>query len=104
MGDRVFYKYDGNVQLLQCPVKEYIFTNMNVYQLGKVVTASNSKFHEIWWFYPSKNSSTNDSYVVLNYQENVWYYGTMARTAWHEQGVSGYPISASVDGYIYYQE
>tara|TARA_R110000822_G_scaffold293680_1_gene415715 strand:+ start:189 stop:2045 length:1857 start_codon:yes stop_codon:yes gene_type:complete len=104
MGDRVFYKYDGNVQLLQCPVKEYIFANMNVYQLGKVVTASNSKFHEIWWFYPSKNSSTNDSYVVLNYQENVWYFGTMARTAWHEQGVSGYPISASVDGYIYYQE
>jgi hypothetical protein len=104
MGDRVFYKYDGNVQLIQCPVKEYIFANMNIYQLGKVVAASNSKFNEIWWFYPSVNSDTNDSYVVFNYQENIWYYGTLNRTAWHERGVSGFPIAASTDGYIYFHE
>jgi hypothetical protein len=104
MGDRVFYKYDGNVQLIPCPVKEYIFANMNIYQLGKVVAASNSKFNEIWWFYPSTNSDTNDSYVVFNYQENIWYYGTLNRTAWHERGVSGFPIAASTDGYIYFHE
>jgi hypothetical protein len=104
MGDRVFYKYDGNVQLIVCPVKEYIFANMNIYQLGKVVAASNSKFNEIWWFYPSINSDTNDSYVVFNYQENIWYYGTLNRTAWHERGVSGFPIAASTDGYIYFHE
>ncbi len=104
MGDRVFYKYDGNVQLIVCPVKEYIFANMNLYQLGKVVAASNSKFNEIWWFYPSASSNTNDSYVVFNYQENIWYYGTLNRTAWHERGVSGFPIAASTDGYIYFHE
>jgi hypothetical protein len=104
MGDRVFYRYDGNVQLIVCPVKEYIFANMNIYQLGKVVAASNSKFNEIWWFYPSIDSDTNDSYVVFNYQENIWYYGTLNRTAWHERGVSGFPIAASTDGYIYFHE
>jgi hypothetical protein len=104
MGDRVFYKYDGNVQLIPCPVKEYIFADMNLYQLGKVVAASNSKFNEIWWFYPSSNSSINDRYVVLNYAENIWYYGTLNRTAWNERGVSGFPISASTDGYIYFHE
>ena len=104
MGDGVFYKYDGNVRLIPCPVEEYVFSNMNLTQRAKVTAASNSKFNEIWWFYPSTANSTNDSYVVFNYAENVWYYGTMARTAWDEGGVSGYAIAASPDGYIYYHE
>ena len=104
MGDDVFYKYDGNVQLIPCPVEEYIFADMNTTQRAKVTAASNSKFNEIWWFYPSTDSTTNDSYVVFNYAENVWYYGTMARTAWDEGGVSGYAIAASTDGYVYFHE
>ena len=104
MGDGVFYKYDGNVSLLNCPVEEYIFDNLNYAQVSKVVAASNSKFTEVWWFYPSKNSINNDSYVVYNYAENVWCYGTLDRTAWDENGISGYPIAASPDGNIYFQE
>jgi hypothetical protein len=104
MGDDVFYKYDGNVQLIPCPVEEYIFADMNTTQRAKVTAASNSKFNEIWWFYPSTDSTTNDSYVVFNYAENVWYYGTMARTAWDEGGVSGYAIAASTDGHVYFHE
>jgi len=104
MGDRVFYRYDGNVQIIPCPIKEYVFANMNLYQLGKVTAANNSKFNEVWWFYPSVGSVTNDSYIVFNYVENTWYYGTMARTAWDEGGVSGFPIAASTDGYLYFHE
>tara|TARA_R110000822_G_scaffold92438_2_gene213225 strand:- start:497 stop:2353 length:1857 start_codon:yes stop_codon:yes gene_type:complete len=104
MGDRVFYKYDGNVQLINCPVKEYIFADLNTYQKQKVIAASNSKYNEIWWFYPSLQSDANDKYVVYNYQEEIWYYGSLNRTAWHERGVSGLPIAASTDGHIYFHE
>jgi hypothetical protein len=58
----------------------------------------------VWWFYPSLNSQENDSYVVYNYEQKVWYYGSLPRTAWADRGVLGYPIAASPDGYVYYHE
>ena len=104
MGDQVFYRYDGNVQPIPCPIEEYVFDNMNIAQRAKVTGAVNSKFNEIWWFYPSLGSDTNDSYVVYNYVENSWYYGTLARTAWYDNAISNLPIAASTDGYIYFHE
>ena len=104
MGDEVFYKYDGNVQIISCPVEEYIFNNMNSAQRLKIVAGVNSKFNEIWWFYPSANSQTNDSYVVYNYIEKSWYYGTLNRTAWHDSALSNLPVAASTDGYLYFHE
>ena len=104
MGDEVFYRYDGNVQIIPCPVEEYIFNNMNSAQRPKITAGVNSKFNEVWWFYPSTNSQTNDSYVVYNYAEKSWYYGTLNRTAWHDSALSNLPLAASTDGYIYFHE
>ena len=104
MGDRVFYQYDGNVKIIPCPIQEYIFDNINIDQLSKVVSANNSKFNEVWWFYPSLGSDNNDSYVVYNYSDGTWYFGTLDRTAWTEHGSSGYPLAASPDGYVYAHE
>jgi len=36
-----------------------------------------------------------DRYVVYNYVENNWYYGTMARTAWLDSGLRDYPFAAT---------
>mgnify|MGYP003664784414 FL=1 len=104
MGDEVFYRYDGNVQIIPCPVEEYIFNNMNSAQRPKITAGVNSKFNEVWWFYPSTSSQTNDSYVVYNYAEKSWYYGTLNRTAWHDSALSNLPLAASTDGYIYFHE
>tara|TARA_B110000259_G_scaffold84235_1_gene98312 strand:- start:3877 stop:5733 length:1857 start_codon:yes stop_codon:yes gene_type:complete len=104
MGDEVFYRYDGNVQIIPCPVEEYIFNNMNSAQRPKITAGVNSKFNEVWWFYPSTNSQTNDSYVIYNYAEKSWYYGTLNRTAWHDSALSNLPLAASTDGYIYFHE
>lgn len=104
MGKNQFYIYNGNVQEIPCTVKEYVFSNFNVYQTNKVVAGHNSEFNEIWWFYPSLNSDIVDRYVIFNYQQNIWYYGTMSRTAWISRGVFGYPIAAGTDGYLYYHE
>jgi len=104
MGDEVFYVYDGNVKTITCPIEEYIFDNMNLAQRSKITAGLNSKFNEVWWFYPSSGSETNDSYVVFNYTENSWYYGNLTRTAWVDNGLSNLPVAASTDGYLYFHE
>jgi len=104
MGDQTFYKYDGNVQIIPCPIEEYIFDNLDFSQKSKVSSGLNSKFNEIWWFYPSLGSETNDSYVVFNYAENSWFYGTLPRTAWQDNAISSLPLAASTDGHIYFHE
>jgi hypothetical protein len=104
MGKNQFYIYNGNVQEIPCTVKEYVFSNFNIYQTNKVVAGHNSEYGEIWWFYPSLNSDNIDRYVIFNYQQNIWYYGNLSRSAWVSRGVFGYPIAAGTDGYLYYHE
>ena len=104
MGRSQFYLYNGNVAEIPCSVKEYIFTDLNLSQQSKVMAGSNTAFSEVWWFYPSKNSTNNDRYVVFNYAENVWYYGNLSRTAWMDNTHAGFPIAAATDGYLYYHE
>jgi len=104
MGVGEFYVYNGAVSQLPCDVKEYVFSDLNVDQALKVVCGANNSFGEVWWFYPSASSQSIDRYVVYNYQQNIWYYGTMDRTAWADRSVLSYPIAAAQDGYVYYHE
>jgi len=104
MGQTEFYIYNGAVQKLPCSVRDYVFSNFNTNKVEKVFCSVNSSFAEIWWFYPSANSDNLDRYVVYNYEQNLWYYGSMARSAWIDRGVVGFPIAAGLDGYLYYHE
>lgn len=104
MGSDEFYVYSGAVQKLPCSVKDFVFTNFNEQQSEKVFASTNSAFSEIWWFYPSANSENVDRYVVFNYEQNVWYYGAMARSAWVDRGVTQLPLAAGLDGYLYTHE
>lgn len=104
MGQTEFYVYNGSVQKLPCSVRDYVFSDFNTNQIEKVYCSTNTSFAEIWWFYPSANSDNLDRYVVYNYEQNVWYYGSMSRSAWLDRGVVGFPIAAGLDGYLYYHE
>jgi len=95
MGKDKFYRYDGTVMTLPCNVKRYVFNDINTEQFNQVAAGTNEGFNEVWWFYPSAGETTNDRYVVYNYQENVWYYGTLARTAWLDSGLRDRPIAAT---------
>lgn len=95
MGIDKFYTYDGRVQTLPCDVRRYVFSNFNQLQAQQVSCGTNEGFNEVWWFYPSANSTVNDRYVVFNYLEKVWYYGTMGRTAWLDSGLRQYPVAAT---------
>ena len=104
MGQEEFYSYAGSVQRLPCTVRDYVFTDFNFFQKDKVTAGSNTAFGEVWWFYPSASSQENDRYVVFNYQQKVWYYGTLNRTVWLDRGINSDPIASSTDHYLYAHE
>jgi len=104
MGEGEFYSYNGTVTQMPCKVKDYVFSSFNRAQSEKVAAGANPAFGEVWWFYPSADSDVNDRYVVYNYQQELWYFGTLARTAWTHKNIGPYPIAAGGDKYIYSHE
>lgn len=109
MGFDKFYAYTGRVETLPCTVRQHVFGNFNYDQADQVVCGTNEKFNEIWWYYPSATSNTNDRYVIYNHLEKIWYYGNLARTAWLDSPLRLYPQAISTDfdtqlGTFYNQE
>ncbi len=86
-----FYIYNGSVIKLNCDVLDYVFSDFNSEQAFKINAFTNTKENEVGWFYPSASSSEIDRYVIYNYQDKVWYYGQLSRTAWLDSGVESYP-------------
>jgi len=104
MGSNEFYVYGGAVQRIPCSVRDYVFSDFNTTQKAKVYASTNTAFSEVTWFYPSANSSENNRYVTYNYQQKIWYYGSLNRTAWLDRGVVDDPIGASTDNALYLHE
>jgi hypothetical protein len=109
MGQDKFYAYTGRVETLPCTLRNYVFTNFNYDQSDQVICGTNEQWNEVWWFYPTANSNYNDAYVVYNHLERIWYYGTLARTAWLDTPLRNYPQAANTDGgtttgYLYSHE
>ena len=109
MGQDKFYAYSGRVETLPCTLRNHVFQNLNYNQAPQIVCGTNEGFHEVWWFYPSKDSNINDSYVIYNYLEQIWYYGTIERTAWNDSPLRTYPQAADYDSelgisYLYNHE
>jgi hypothetical protein len=95
MGTDKFYSYDGRINTLNCDLRKYVYQDINLSQNQQCFGSTNEGFNEVWWFYCSANSTEIDRYVIYNYLENTWYYGTMNRTAWLDSGLRNYPIAAS---------
>ena len=93
MGVDTFYIYSGQTQQLPCTVKDKVFLDLNVEERNKVHVGANTEFSEVWWFYPSASSTEIDKYVIYNYLENIWYFGTLARQAWLDRGIRSLPIA-----------
>jgi hypothetical protein len=95
MGIDKFYVYDGRVQTLRCDLRRHVFSNINTQQNEQIFAGTSEGFNEVWWFYCSAGVTTVDSYVVYNYAEDIWYYGSLARTAWIDSGLRDYPVAAT---------
>jgi hypothetical protein len=95
MGVDKFYVYSGRVETLPCSVRTYIYDDINRDQFAQVYAGTNEGYSEVWWFYCSKNSSIIDRYVIFNYLDRVWYYGTMDRTAWLDSPLRQFPVATT---------
>ena len=98
-----FYIYNGSVQTVPCTVQNYVFSDINLTQSFKINAFTIADKNEVGWFYCSSSSSEIDKYVIYNYAENVWFYGSLSRTAWLDAGIENYPRAVS-NGYLYQQE
>ena len=94
MGTDKFYTYSGRVDTLPCTLRNHVFENINYDQMAQVVCGTNEQWNEVWWFYPTANSLTNDAYVIYNYFDKIWYYGTINRTAWNDSPLRANPQAA----------
>jgi hypothetical protein len=103
MGRDKFFTYSGRVDALPCTLRQYIFNNINYEQSQIFFAGSNNEYNEIVWFYCSASSSEIDRYVIYNYNENIWYYGNLERTAWIDAGDFAKPIAFD-NGWVYYHE
>ena len=105
MGDEKFYVFDGRTSTLQCDIRKFIFDDFNSNQNLQVFASTVEQFSEVWWFYCSANSTTVDRYVVYNYAEKIWYYGSLARTAWiDESAFSNIPVAVDYNSQLLYHE
>jgi hypothetical protein len=98
-----FYIYNGSVQTVPCTVQNYVFSDINLTQSFKINAFTIADKNEVGWFYCSSSSSEIDKYVIYNYAENVWFYGSLSRTAWLDAGIENYPRAVS-SGILYQQE
>jgi hypothetical protein len=105
MGDEKFYVFDGRTSTLNCDIRKFIFDDFNQGQNLQVFASTVEQFSEVWWFYCSASSTTVDRYAVYNYAEKIWYYGTLARTAWNDASVfSNIPVAADYNNRLVYHE
>ncbi len=104
MGTDKFYVYSGRVETLPCAVRTYVFNDMNREQFSQIVSGTNEGFSEIWWFYCSANSDVIDRYVIFNYLDRVWYYGSMGRTAWLDSPLRASPVAATLGNQLVFHE
>jgi hypothetical protein len=104
MGLDKFYMYSGRVETLYCPLRQYIFGDINLQQQYQFFASTNEGFNEIWWFYCSANSTVVDRYVAYNHLEKIWFYGNLSRTAWLDSPLRDYPTAAGYGGQIIYHE
>ena len=63
-----FNFYNGAVQRLPCSVQEYVFNDIDLNQAFKSFMGVNSRYSEIWFFYPSIKDGTGEisRYVTYN--------------------------------------
>jgi hypothetical protein len=97
MGVDKFYMYAGRVETLPCSLRQYVFNDINILQAYQVFCGSNEGYNEVWWFYCSTDSDAVDKYVIYNYLDKVWYYGSMSRTAWLDSSLRQYPMATNYD-------
>jgi hypothetical protein len=104
MGADKFYAYSGRVETLPCSLRQYVFGDINTTQSSQFFAGTNEGYSEVWWYYCSADSTVVDRYVIYNYLDQVWYYGTLGRTAWLDSPLRNFPMAATYSNNVVFHE
>lgn len=112
MANNNFYMWSGgNVQQIpsntqdQCSMLKYVFGNINLAQAYKSFAWYNDIFNEVWFHYPSANSSECDRIARVSLSDFSWCPDTMARTcAEYPENIFSFPRMMGQNGFLYNHE
>ena len=95
-----FLMYNGVVKEIPNAFNQnYFFDNLNYAQREKVYVTKVPRFGEVWWFFPSGDSTECNDAIVYNIRENCWYDAGQAlgsrRSAGYFSQIFHYPINAA---------
>ena len=83
-----FLMYNGVVQEIQNNTNiNFFFDNLNYYQRQKVWVTKIPRWGEIWWFYPSGDSTECNNAIIYNVRDKIWYDAGYAEGANRSAGV-----------------
>lgn len=83
-----FLMYNGVVQEVENKQNfNYFFDNLNYAQRQKVWATKIPRWGEIWWFFPSGNSTECNDAIIYNVRDKVWYDAGQALGARRSAGV-----------------
>ena len=87
MGYDNFYSNSGQVTVLDCSVRKYVFDNLNTTYYDKIYTGINSEFREIVWLYASGTSTECNKYVIYSPEQGYWIYGDTFFTTFRDREI-----------------
>ena len=93
MGFDNFYANTGQVEVLDCTVRRFVFDKLNTSYYDKVYAGINSEFKEIIWLFVSNNATECDSYVIFSPDEGYWVYGDTFFTTFKDREIFGNTIT-----------
>lgn len=97
MGEGTFYAYNGSIVPLDSTLQRHVFNDLNRNETSQIFAGANEQFNEIWWFYPTADSTVPNRAVIYNYVDQVWYKADITRYAWCDQTARDYPTAAGED-------
>ena len=88
VGTDRFLMYNGVVQEVENKQNfNYFFDNLNYAQRQKVWVSKVPRWGEIWWFFPSGDSTECDDAIIYNVRDKIWYDAGQALGARRSAGV-----------------
>ena len=93
MGFDNFYANTGQVEVLDCTVRRFVFDKLNTSYYDKVYAGINSEFKEIIWLFVSNTATECDSYVIFSPDEGYWVYGDTFFTTFKDREIFGNTIT-----------
>lgn len=97
-----FLMFNGTVQEIPNTQNfNWFFDNLNYHQRAKIWAFKNTKFGEVWWFFPFGEATECTHAIIYNIRENVWYDVELPRSSGSPTQVFRYPVMyGNTDNYL----